>query len=116
MEGIVPTGRKITLNFAIADWTIDADTLREYFSPELYICKLTPMHRTATAEKNNIRTDDGYNSYYPYKQYEENLKSVGYDVIVFLPSIEEDMGRITCGNAILSGTLPEVEYEEITIK
>lgn len=25
--------------------------------------------------------------------------------MVFIASIEEDMGRITCGNAILSGTM-----------
>lgn len=26
----------------------------------------------------------------------------GFDVLVFIPSIEEDTSRITCGNAILS--------------
>ena len=113
MDGVVPTGRKIALNFALADWTIDAELLGKLFPPEFYMCKLTPMHRTATAEANDIRTDDGYCSYYPYRQHEQNLKDVGYDVIVFLPSIEEDLGRITCGNAIISGTLPEVAYDEI---
>jgi 23S rRNA (adenine2503-C2)-methyltransferase len=113
MDGVVPTGRKITLNFAVADWTIDAELLAQYFDPEFYICKLTPMHKTTTAESNNIRTDDGYCSFYPYRDYEENLKDVGYDVIVFIPSIEEDLGRITCGNAILSGTLPNVEYKDL---
>jgi len=113
MQGIVPHGRKITLNFAVAGYTIDAERLAELFSPEHYLCKLTPMHQTYTAEQNDIRTDDGYCSYYPYRQHEEDLKAVGYDVIVFLPSIEEDLGRITCGNAILSGSLPEVEYKEV---
>jgi len=45
MHGIVPHGRKITLNFAIADYTIDAKRLREYFDPDDYIVKLTPMHK-----------------------------------------------------------------------
>lgn len=115
LEGVIPNGRKVTLNFAVANYTIDAGWLARLFPPEFYICKLTPMHQTATAEANDIRTDDGYCSYYPYRQYEEELKAVGYDVIVFLPSIEEDLGRITCGNAILSGTLPEVDYEEIVV-
>lgn len=110
---VFPIGRKITLNFAIADYTIDAGWLARLFPPEFYLCKLTPMHRTATAEANGIRTDDGYCSYYPYRQYEQDLLDAGYDVIVFLPSVEEDLGRITCGNAILSGTLPEVEYKEL---
>lgn len=113
MHGVVPVGRKITLNFAIADYTIDAGYLADLFPPEFYICKLTPMHKTATAEANDIRTDDGYCSFYPYRQYEQDLKDAGYDVIVFIPSMEEDLGRITCGNAILSGTLPEVDYKEL---
>ena len=30
------------------------------------------------------------------------LEAVGFDVIVFVPSKEEDESRITCGNAILA--------------
>lgn len=33
---------------------------------------------------------------------EIKLKQVGFDVLVFIPSIEEYSSRITCGNAILS--------------
>jgi 23S rRNA (adenine2503-C2)-methyltransferase len=80
--------------------------LRQYFDPDDYLIKLTPMHLTKSCEANNILTKDGYDFYYPYKEVEERLKSVGYDVIVFVPSYEEDFGRITCGNAILSGTKP----------
>ena len=40
------------------------------------------------------------------------MKKVGFDVLVFIASEYEDLGRITCGNAILSGTLPECPYEE----
>ena len=113
MDGIVPTGRKITLNFAVADYEIDADLLAQYFDPEFYICKLTPMHKTAAATRNDIKTQDGYTRFYPYQEYEQRLKDVGYDVIVFVPSEEEDLGRITCGNVILIGKhrLPEVDYE-----
>lgn len=101
-EGIVPVGRKITLNFALAGYAIDPEVLLRFFDPERFICKITPMHRTATAESNSLSTDGGYDYYYPYKEVEKNLKSVGYDVIVFIPSHEEDDSRITCGNAILS--------------
>ena len=37
-----------------------------------------------------------------YKEAEEALKAVGFDVIVFVPSKEEDESKITCGNAILA--------------
>lgn len=112
MEGIIPNGRKITLNFAIANYEINPYVLKKYFDPQDYIIKLTPMHKTSTALKNNIKTDGDYTTFYPYKSYEDQLKEAGYDVLVFIASDYEDMGRITCGNAILSGTLPEVPYIE----
>lgn len=49
---------------------------------------------------------------YPYKKYEEDLKNAGFDVLVFIASNDEDLGRITCGNAILSGNMPLTEYTE----
>ena len=110
MEGIIPSGRKITLNFAVADYEIDPDILLKYFDPDDYIIKLTPMHKTITALNSGIQTEGDYISYYPYKKIEESLKNKGYDVLVFIASEYEDLGRITCGNAILSGTKPEVEY------
>jgi len=111
MRGVVPSGRKITLNFALADYTIDAELLARYFPPRYYVCKLTPMHETQACETNDIHTPEGYAEFTPYKPVEDALKAVGYDVIVFVPSLEEDQGRITCGNAILSGTRPECEHE-----
>jgi 23S rRNA (adenine2503-C2)-methyltransferase len=102
MDGIVPKGRKITLNFAVAKWEIDPDVLLKYFDPQLYIIKLTPMHKTAAAENNGIKTKGDYTDYYPYRNYEISLKNAGYDVLVFIASKEEDESRITCGNAVLA--------------
>jgi 23S rRNA (adenine2503-C2)-methyltransferase len=113
MEGIKPVGRKITLNFAIAGYTIDPDVLLRHFSPDDYLIKLTPMHKTLAAINNGIETDGDYTQYHPYQKHESQLKAAGYDVLVFIASVEEDLGRITCGNAILSGTLPGVEYKEL---
>lgn len=108
-----PKGRKYTLNFAVADYEINAEKLRDLFNPEHFIIKLTPMHKTHTAIENDIKTQGDYTSYYPYLHIEEELKKVGFDVLVFIASEYEDLGRITCGNAILSGTMPECPYEEI---
>lgn len=113
MEGIIPAGRKITLNFAVADYEINPDTLLEYFDPDYFIIKLTPMHKTAEAIKQGIKTDGDYTTYQPYQFIENQLKNAGYDVLVFIASEYEDLGRITCGNAILSGTLPECPYKEL---
>jgi len=104
-----PKGRKITLNFAIADWEISPEKLLTRFSPDDYIIKLTPMHKTHEAIKNDVRTHGDYTTMHPYKEHEEALKKAGYDVLVFIASEEEDLSRITCGNAILSGSNLDVD-------
>lgn len=109
-----PLGRKYALNFALADDSvIDGERLRELFDPEKFMCKITPLHRTASCEQNHIATTDGYELFTPYRAVEEDLKAHGFDVIVFVPSYDEDNGLITCGNAVLSGKLPTSEYEII---
>ena len=108
MRGVLPVGRKITLNFAVAGYTVDPSVLLRWFSPEHYIIKLTPMHKTAMAVDCGIETAGDYTTPEPYLALEEKLRRAGYDVLVFIASREEDASRITCGNAILSGTMPEV--------
>lgn len=108
-----PAGRKYALNFAIADgYEINAEKLLEYFNPSKFMIKITPLHETNSCKKNNIKTSGGYDEFTPYKKAEKDLIAVGFDVLVFVPSHEEDRGRITCGNAILSGTLPETSFTE----
>jgi 23S rRNA (adenine2503-C2)-methyltransferase len=96
------SGRKYTLNFALTGNKINAKILKKYFDPALFICKITPMHETKSCVSNNILSRDGYDHYYPYKKVESDLKNEGFDVIVFIPSHEEDESKITCGNAILA--------------
>lgn len=108
----MPKGRKYALNFALADDSIiDGKRLRELFDPKKFMCKITPLHRTASCEQNGIATTDGYELFTPYKAVEEDLKANGFDVIVFVPSYDEDNSLITCGNAILSGKLPTSQYD-----
>ena len=95
-------GRKIALNFALTKAEVDAKKLNTLFNPKYFMVKLTPMHMTNACKSEGLLTKDGYNAYYPYKKVEEDLKNEDFDVLVFVPSIEEDESRITCGNAILS--------------
>jgi 23S rRNA (adenine2503-C2)-methyltransferase len=113
MAGIVPVGRKITLNFAVCGYKIDPEVLRLYFDPSLYVVKLTPMHKTASALAHGIETSGDYTDSYPYEKIETELNGAGYETLVFIASREEDLSRITCGNAILSGTMPEVEHRVV---
>lgn len=107
----MPKGRKYALNFALADnYEVNAEKLRDLFSPEKCMVKITPLHITHSCEENGIKTSDGYKSFVPYQKAESDLIKAGFDVLIFVPSSDEDEGRITCGNAILSGSIPECKY------
>ncbi len=100
----VPLSRKYCLNFAYAsDFEVDGDKLAKLFDPEKFMCKITPIHNNASCIQNGISTIDGYSSYHPYKKPEESLKKAGFDVLVFVPSMDEEDGLVTCGNLVLSG-------------
>ena len=109
-----PKGRKYALNFALADnYIVDAEKLAMLFNPNKFMVKITPMHKTQSCDDNAIITTDGYEAFTPYQKVETDLKNAGFDVIVFVPSYDEDLGLITCGNAILSGSIPKVKFTQV---
>lgn len=98
----MPKGRKYTLNFPVTAQTIlDAKELSRLFDKEKFIVKIIPIHETASAVENGFEVT-GYSDYNVYRQFEQPLLEEGWDVIVFVPSKEEDSDRITCGNALIS--------------
>lgn len=99
----MPKGRKYTLNFAVTkDTILDAKRLSELFDKEKFIVKITPIHETNSAIKNGFDVTTSYTDYDVYREFEQPLVAEGWDVIVFVPSKEEDSDRITCGNALIS--------------
>lgn len=98
-----PVGRKYALNFALGDnFEVDPVKLSNLFDSKKFMVKITPIHVTTACKENGIETKDGYFDYTPYRNIEKSLIQAGFDVLVFIPSVEEDSSRITCGNAILS--------------
>ena len=97
----MPKGRKYTLNFPVTNQTIlEANKLSSLFCKDKFIVKITPIHETHSAIENGFEVS-GYSDYDVYKKFEQPLLDEGWDVIVFVPSKEEDSDRITCGNAII---------------
>lgn len=95
-----PKKRKYTLNFAVTSKSnLDVDLMNKYFDKEKCIVKMTPIHETVEA------VDEGYeivHDFDVYEQFEQPLVNDGWDVIVFIPSKEEDEDRITCGNSLIA--------------
>lgn len=111
-----PVGRKYCLNFAYATgYKIDGEYLASLFDKEKFMCKITPIHNNTSCKNNGIETLDGYSSYLPYVVPEESLKAAGFDVLVFVPSMDEENGIVTCGNAILGGSTIKTVTENIKI-
>lgn len=99
----MPKGRKYTLNFAVtASTIIDAKRLSELFDKNKFIVKITPIHETNSAITNGFDVTTSYTDYDVYRKFEQPLVEDGWDVIVFVPSKEEDSDRITCGNALIA--------------
>lgn len=98
----MPKGRKYTLNFPVTAQTIlDAKELTSLFDKDKFIVKITPIHETVSAIENGFEVT-GYSDYNVYRMFEQPLLEEGWDVIVFVPSKEEDSDRITCGNALMA--------------
>lgn len=111
-----PVSRKYCLNFAFStDFIIDADKVKRLFSPEKFMCKITPIHNNNACRENGIETVGGYETFQPYSVAERDLINAGFDVLVFVPSIDEEDGLVTCGNAVLGGSVMKSDTKVIKI-
>jgi len=112
-----PVSRKYCLNFAYStDFVIEAEKVAALFDPEKFMCKITPIHNNNACRENSIETVGGYDSYQPYQKPEEDLIRAGFDVLVFVPSLDEEDGLVTCGNAVLGGSRLKALNEPIRIE
>ena len=96
----MPKKRKYTLNFAVTSKSnLDPEIMDSFFDKRKCIVKITPIHETVEA------TDNGYEiitDFDVYEKFEKPLVDAGWDVIVFVPSKEEDEDKITCGNSLIA--------------
>ena len=112
-----PISRKYCLNFAFStDFEIDASKLKRLFDPEKFMVKITPIHNNNACRENGIETVGGYETFAPYSKAESDLIAEGFDVLVFVPSIDEEKGLVTCGNAVLGGSIMSIDDNTIKIR
>ena len=95
-----PHKRKYTLNFAVTSkCSLSPKLMNKYFDKKKCIVKITPIHETKEAVDNNYEIVKDFDV---YEKFEKPLVEDGWDVIVFVPSEEEDRDRITCGNSLIA--------------
>lgn len=112
-----PVSRKYCLNFAYStDFVIDAQRVADLFDPEHWMCKITPIHNNNACRENGIETVGGYETFRPYEKPERDLIEAGFDTLVFVPSIDEEDGLVTCGNAVLGGSQMKSDTSIIKIE
>jgi len=92
-------GKKITLNFALGkDNILDPVVLKEFFDPDFFLVKITPVNPTFKAKQNRIDSLI-VREVSEYSVIDE-LKEAGYDVILSIGEWEENAIGSNCGQYI----------------
>lgn len=96
-------GRKIGLNFATPlDFPVDAAVIRRHFDPEIFLLKFTPLNPTYKAAINNLKTYiDPDRMEKTYDEIEQ-LKALGFEVLMSIGENEENLIGSNCGQYITS--------------
>ena len=95
-------GRKITLNFALSEgMPVEPEILLQFFDPEKYLIKITPINPTYKAMENRLFSY--IDPYHEEKDYQlvKNLRSFGYEVIVSIGEVEENYIGSNCGQYVM---------------
>lgn len=90
--------RKITLNFALAQgMPVDPDKLLNFFDPDKFLIKITPLNPTYRARENELISY--INPLSAGQKYEiiQKLQDAGYQVILSIGESEENYIGSNCG-------------------
>lgn len=95
--------RKITLNFALAEgMPVEPEALLEYFDPEKYLIKITPLNPTSRATENRLVSLIDPNQPGSGGSVAWALNSAGYQVIISIGEVEENLIGSNCGQYVLN--------------
>lgn len=97
-------GKKITLNFALArENEADASVIAEHFPREYFLIKITPLNPTVSTLKNRLTNDVDLETGLPtkHRRFVDELRRLGYDVIISVGDKRENLIGSNCGQYIL---------------
>ncbi|MCX8061008.1 MAG: hypothetical protein N3D16_00335 [Anaerolineales bacterium] len=95
---VQPGDRKVTLNFALtAGLCVDERVLEQYFSPEKFLIKITPLNPTYRANEHGYRSAFDPCEHAGVLPIIERLRYVGYEVILAIGELEENRIGSNCG-------------------
>jgi 23S rRNA (adenine2503-C2)-methyltransferase len=98
-----PGDRKITLNFALSKGNpLEAKALKEYFSPEKFLIKITPINPTYRAVENKLNSHIDTGAQALDDKIVLSLREAGYKVIVSIGNVEENQVGSNCGQYLLA--------------
>jgi 23S rRNA (adenine2503-C2)-methyltransferase len=78
-------------------YPLEAEVLRQYFSPDKFLIKITPVNPTYRAMQNNLTSHIDAHSPDPRDQVVESLHRAGYEVIISIGNVEENQVGSNCG-------------------
>jgi 23S rRNA (adenine2503-C2)-methyltransferase len=93
--------KKVTLNFAAAKgYEVDPKVVREYFDPEVFLIKLTPLNPTVRVSESRLESVIDPHDSATASYIIERFRSQGFEVILSIGEVEENKIGSNCGQFV----------------
>jgi 23S rRNA (adenine2503-C2)-methyltransferase len=93
-----PGDRKLTINFAaVKGFPLDPASLLEYFPPDIFLVKLTPVNPTASSIKMGMEGLIKPENMEKNLEIERTFQDAGYETILSIGEIKENAIGSNCG-------------------
>lgn len=105
--------KKVTLNFAAAKgYTVEPEVVREFFDPNIFLIKLTPLNPTVRVEESRLESEIDPNDSSSAQKIIEGFKEQGYDVILSIGEVEENKIGSNCGQFVSQYRIKQTSVKE----
>jgi 23S rRNA (adenine2503-C2)-methyltransferase len=94
--------RKVCLNFALSpEIPVNAEATRDYFDPEHFVVKLTPLNPTTAGQENGMSpVENRVDAECRVARKAEEFQRLGFSVIESIGDMEENLIGSNCGQAV----------------